>query len=285
MIAYKNGKITYLDRKGRHWYINDKYLARDWSISSLLNSVKNIQIKSIPQKEELKYLIEGFMVNGIKVVLRDKNNKIINAFMIGSSSLNAMGSYFKKEDGRIYLCEIKNFHGTPRKVFEFSPTDFRSVDLILNKKKNIEKIIVDYPHFKNESFILVKNGQKYDVTTLYDSPQAPSPLSQDLANAYYQQFDRVFGETYFPDFNRKYLLEQKPYARFTVIKENQDTIKLTMWPSETISGIKSVSDFVGDIKSNNEIPRLWVLTGDNEWINLQVNPNLGIFRGYSYFFK
>ncbi len=286
MVANREGDVIKIDRKDGNWILNGKYIARDWSISNLLNSIRNIQIRSIPTEGELPYLIEAFKISAIKVVLRDKNNKIVNAFLIGPNSTDQTSSYFKKEDGRVYLCEIKNFVGSPRKVFQFSVPEYRSLDLILNKKNKIHKIIVNYPQFKSESFTMTKNGSSFTVERLYDFPKASTKLDQKLSESYYEQYDRIFGETYFNNLERlDTLLQKEPFATFTVVKGENDTISLSLWPTQSIVNIKAIDRIEGNPTNDSNIPRFWVHTSRGDWLKMQMRPNVGILRGYSYFFK
>lgn len=285
MIAHnKTGEVVNIDRDGDQWMLNGEYVARQWSVSNLLNSIRNLQIRSIPGAGETKYLLEAFQINGIKVVLRDKDKKIVNSFIIGPNAVDGEASYFMKEGKTIYMCEVKNFKGAPRRIFQFEVKDYRSVNMIVNKDDKIKEIRVDYPQFKDESFALKKTGNEYSIKRLHEFPLAPTELNQGFARSYYQQYDEVFGEVYFPELGSSdSLMTEEPFAVFTVIKEERDTTELTLWPTESIRYIKDVQDIHGQIDEEN-IPRFWVYTSDGDWMKMQVQPNIGILRGYSYFF-
>lgn len=285
MIADSKGKIITLDRKGKDWYINDKYIARKWSVDNLLNSIKNTQLRSIPPKEEYKYLQEAFQVNGIKVVLRDKEDKIINSFIIGPNAIDGDASYFMKEGKGIYMIEVKYLKGSPRRIFQFEEIDYRSVDFVLNEDQDIEEIIVDYPAFKNESFVLKKDGKKYEVDRLHDFPKASTEVNQKIVSDYYREFDKVFGEAYFPEMSiADSLWSVDPFATITMIREQSDTSVVTLWPTPSVQFIKDIGSIEPKL-GEESIPRFWVHTSEGDWLNMQVEANIGILRGYSYFFN
>lgn len=285
MIADNKGTVNKLDRVGKDWIINDKYVARKWSVDNLLNSIQNTQLRSIPTKSEEKYLLEAFKVNGVKVVLRDKENKIINSFIVGPNAVDGDASYFMKEGKSIYMMEVKNFKGSPRRVFQFEDIEYRSVDIVLNKNEDIREIIIDYPQFESESFALRKDGKGFDVDRLGDLPKASTKLNQKIARDYYREFDKIFGEAYFPEMPiADSLWSETPFATISMVRSDADTAHITLWPTPSIKNIKSIGQISSEL-GQESIPRFWVHTPEGDWMNMQVEPNLAILRGYSYFFE
>jgi hypothetical protein len=146
-LADRSGKSIELEREGNRWRLNKKYYARRDAVKVLLETLKNVSVRSMVAKSGYNSIIKQLSSSGIKCEIymhgEKKPGKVI---YVGTETQDSKGTYMMLENSSVpFVTEIPGFEGylTPRfflneqewrdkTVLDFAYNDIRSIRAVYN---------------------------------------------------------------------------------------------------------------------------------------------------------
>ncbi len=223
-IADRKGHRTTLTRDGNSnkWTLNGKYRARKGAIANLMQTIKNVEMKNIPNNAAIPNIVETLGSHGIKVEIYDRNNEIMKTYYVGGMTNNEKGTYMIMEGAeQPYVVHMPQMEGGLRVRYLMSEDNWRDRHLFGIAPEDIQYVSVEYPKQRNKSFTLEKTGDQYDILPFYDiTPTTPRPYKKGSAEAYLIGFEQFFAENYINHHkDRDSISQLVPFAIVTVKDE------------------------------------------------------------------
>lgn len=168
-LANKEGTQVTLTKNGDHWLVNNKYIAREDRIQSLLKTVSKVQVKSKVPKKKLESVIKNIATNHIKAEFFSNNN-LQKSYFIGSATQKGDGTYMLminpetlENSEQPFVTYIQGFQGylTPR--YEPLVKDWRDLKIFHFPKNRIKSVELTYPGNPANSFKIEIEDKKYVV--------------------------------------------------------------------------------------------------------------------------
>jgi hypothetical protein len=280
-IADRRGRTATLTRKSDEvWYYNDKYPARPTAVNTLLNTIARVNVLNIPPNSAVPTMVKELAAAGIKVEIYDRAGKSMKTYYVGGVTNDERGTVFMMENSeQPYLVHTPGFIGQLRIRYLLGDDEWRDKAIFRENPEDIEKVSVEYPQRKSESFRLDKLGEaQYHVLPYFSTtPVIRSPQRKGAAEAYLVQFESLIAEA-FETQNplRDSVRALVPFAIVQLKKKDGTEKKVTFWPVEVEyaldTGQPFVSRYFTDVDGQD-----FMLTQDRVF-----GP---IFRGYDFFFE
>jgi hypothetical protein len=225
-------------------------------------------------------MVKELAAAGIKVEIYDRAGKNIKTYYVGGVTNDERGTVFMMENSeQPYLVHIPGFIGQLRIRYLLGDDEWRDKAIFRENPEDIEKVSVEYPQRKSESFRLDKVGEaQYRVLPYFSTtPVIRSPQRKGAAEAYLVQFESLIAEA-FETQNplRDSVRALVPFAIVQLKKKDGTEKKVTFWPVEveytSDTGRPFVSRYFTDVDGKD-----FMLTQDRVF-----GP---IFRGYDFFFE
>jgi len=199
-LADKKGNSVTLvknaDNKG--WTLNGKYQARMDAISTLLLTMKKVDVKQPVGKKAQDNVVKQLAADAVRCEIY-QDDKLVKAYYVGSQTQDMTGTYMilidletMKPSAKPFITYIPGFEGylstryfTDEKVWRnrtalhYVPTDIKSVKLE----------IPDNPDYSYE--LNVKGNNDYEITMLKDRKKVENvdPIAVKQYLSYFQQLD------------------------------------------------------------------------------------------------
>ncbi len=285
-IANRNGETTTLTKKDNGWTYNNQYKALPNAVDNLMRAFREMEIKYKPADAAVPYMISDLAAQGIKVELYDEKDKLLKAFYVGGAPSDERGTYMIMENSeQPYVVHLPTWEGNLRFRFNLTGDQWRDKTVFGETVEDIKALAVEYPKQQNESFKLIRSGNKFEVTPFYDfTPKITTPASQGLVEAYLVRFKKVGAEA-FENANprRDSVLQTLPFCIISMEKTNGEKRVVQFFSIETTS-------FFFDPKTNREsevpyVERYFAEVSDKGFMLVQHIVFSKLFWGYSFFFE
>lgn len=168
-LASKDGNSVTLTKTGDHWLVNNKYIAREDRIETLLNTAKKVQVKSKVAKKKTETVIKNLAGNHIKAEFYIGED-LVKCYYIGNSTQKGDGTYMlmiepntQENMDQPFITYIQGFQGylTPR--YEPILKDWRDLKIFHFPKNRIKSIELTYPGSPRNSFSIEIESKEYVV--------------------------------------------------------------------------------------------------------------------------
>ena len=173
-LADRAGRTIEIERAGNRWRLNKKYYARRDAVKILLETLKNVAVRSMIPKTAYNTIIKQLSTSGIKCEVYVKGKKKPEKVLyVGSETQDSKGTYMMLENSSVpFVTEIPGFDGylTPRfflneaewrdkTVFDFTYNDIRSVSAVYNPD-SARSFRIDFNSEKDFTVSSPVTGQK-----------------------------------------------------------------------------------------------------------------------------
>jgi Domain of unknown function (DUF4340) len=277
-LADRKGRTTTLVRQTDGWLYNSKYTARPTAVQMLLETMQKVRVAYLPPVNAEAMMVQSIAAEGIKVEAYDKNNELLKVYYVGGVTNDEHGTYMMMEGSeRPYITHIPSLSGGLRVNYRFGDDEWMDRHVFREKPDLIQRITVEYPQQKNESFRLEKTGAaEFAVTPFYSTtPPSALPQRKGAAEAYLLAFEKLGAEDFGTDYHKRdSITALVPFAIITLTNTDGREKKVTFWPFEEIK------DRSGKLLTH----RYFVKSSWEQYYFTQHLVFGPIFRGYSYFF-
>jgi hypothetical protein len=194
-LATRDKQPITLEKINGVWMLNGKYKAAANPVKNLLETMKEIRIQSIPSKGHQKGIMEGIAVYGIKVEIYGSNHDLLKTYYVGGATQQEYGTYFYMEHGsQPYIMEIPHFVGNVRERYDLDFTDWRDQSIFEFSAASVEKLTVEYPSQMENSFILKKNGDQFELYDFVNSNNKIQVSAPAILKSYLQSYEGIGAE-------------------------------------------------------------------------------------------
>ncbi len=275
ILSQKDGSRSDLKRSGDHWLINDAHRARQSNVDHLLTAIQKQHLEHIPNKAAVANILPSMAVTGVHVEIFDtKGNELLN-YYVGGVTQDERGTFFLKEGTAQPYCLFQpGFDGGLRARYVLRPVDWRDVRFWMEDIDQIDTLKVHYPKQRENSFVITKKGNEYEVTPMFTTTPLQSGKVTNRVKSYYTLLTQLACEDYMNDAQeRDSVLQSVPFMEMQMIYPDK-TSALTFFPIHSIV----TSEF------SPSVTRYFINYEDHDFMIGQHNVLKGAFRSYGYFF-
>ncbi|MCB9361448.1 MAG: DUF4340 domain-containing protein [Flavobacteriales bacterium] len=198
-ISNSSGEsVTLIKGEGNDWLVDGKHKARPESISLLMTTFAQIQVKSPVSSTELKNVITSIATESVKVEIYQGDDKPSKVYYVGGSTQNHQGTFMLLEKDGVkssepFVTHIPGFYGYLTTRFYSNATTWRDAAIFKYAAGEIKEIEIDYFDRPEESFLIEQNGTSI---SLYGKQEAKliNNFDSTKVKAYLTFFDRVYYE-------------------------------------------------------------------------------------------
>ena len=250
MIANTQGTKAVLERQeDGDWILNDKYLARQDAINTILKTFKLIYVREPVSKSARDQVLRNMSGSHRKVEVYDRQGEWIKTYYIGTNTQDNQGTFMllETEDGRSsdpYITTMKGFRGTLYTRFITNVREWRSTRAFLYPNLNIKRISVDYPNDPDESFIIEYGGGN-DISLISKATdRRVESFDTLLVKDYMLNFKKAYFEVFDPyvsEAKEDSILNSQPYQHISVTDNQGETTEVWLHHMDNTRG-KTLND-------------------------------------------
>lgn len=231
-IADRKGLTVNLKRVGQAWVVNDQYPVGETSIKNLLNAIGQLEMAFIPSNGIVPTIVKTIATSGLHIEVFDHSGAKLTGYYLGGVTQDERGVFAMKEEAdQPYVVHIPGWSGNLLLRYNLTVDQWRSRQLLAEKKENLVLVSIEYPSQRNESFVLERQeGEQFSIGPFYETGQARREVPP-LRTA---QYFAVMADLHLSDFanyatsEKAELLQRQPFAILRIKRRDgsESTIKI-----------------------------------------------------------
>jgi hypothetical protein len=226
-MADKNGKKCTVERTPKGWMVNNKFLVRPDAILTLLETIKNLEVKRPVARQAKEGTLKVLAYRAIKVEIYAKDD-LVKQYYVGHETPDGEGTHMLLTDvgsGDNYedpfVVYIPGFTGFLNTRYIVEEKHWRDLSVI-NYTPNQIKTITYINHVKPDSSfsINILNTKTFE---LIDANKQKLPFSELMMKQYLAYFQNLNCEAIFTSTDKHTvdsLNASKPFAEFAITELN-----------------------------------------------------------------
>ncbi|MCC6250898.1 MAG: hypothetical protein IT238_00375 [Bacteroidia bacterium] len=270
-LSDKDGHQLLLERKPTGlWMVNNSYEAKPDVVRTLLETIKQIQVKAPVGRASFNHVVKSLSVKSTKVEIYQHQKKV-KTYYVGGATDDFMGTYMIIEGSSApFIMYIPGFEGYLYTRYYAIPELWRSTAMYKIKSNDIKSIKMENNEHPNTSWELLQNN---NVISLLDYKGEQIPLFDTLSTReYLTQFYTVHCEGYVTDIEperKDSILSSNPKYIFTLTTLDHKSFVLKCFPKKMMV---ETYDIVGNLMEYDP-DRIYAMMNDNkkELISLQTH--------------
>ena len=285
-IADRNGQTVTLERQGRGWVVNGSYPVAPSAMEEMLETVSTVEVKFIPPKSMVPNIIKSLGTHGRLVEVYDRQGEKLKAYYVGGVTQDGTGTFFMMEGSdKPFVVTMKYFHGSVSVRYFLDEKDWRDRTVFPFDPSTIRTFSINYPRQRDQSFTLTQDRRRVDVQPYHPlSPEATTPLNEDLARAYLSKLPQLQAEGFQNDHpDRDSISQTLPFCIVTA--ETKDSTVFTATFHPIIQTDRDGAIILGQDRKPLPIERYHVNTSTGDFIMVQNEPFKKLFWSYGMFFQ
>lgn len=230
-FANREGETVTIERKGKEWLYNGKYKARPNAVNLVMDVILKMRLKYRPAQAAVEPAVKYMASQGIKVEAYDKAGNNLRTFYVGGGTTDERGTFMMLDGSdNPYVMHLPAWEGNIRTRFFFGDNNWRDRTIFGEKQENIQKVSVEYPNKKNQSFILERQGDTFALSRL-DTPAQQEPANNSRVEAYLEGFKSLGAEGFENDNSKiESMFEEAPFCTVTLTNTKNETTSLSVYP-------------------------------------------------------
>ncbi len=228
-MADKNGKQCTLERTSKGWVVNNKFLVRPDAILTLLETIKNVEVKRPVARQAKEGTLKILAYRAIKVEIYAKD-KLVKQYYVGHETPDAEGTHMlltNIDAGENYedpfVVFIPGFTGFLNTRYIVEEKEWRNLSVINFTPDKLKSI--SYINHVNPDSSFTINIINTKTFNLLDHKKQALPFSELNMKQYLAYFQNLNCEAIFTSSSKHMvdsLSKTKPFATFEIIdKENK----------------------------------------------------------------
>ncbi len=263
-----------LELNGNDWKVNGDHEASNITISSILNVLEEMKIKSPVSPDIFGKEVTGKGIMPVKVRVFE-NSRLLKSFYVFRTGANIYGNIMKlRPKAKPFIVCIPGFESDIGSIFNPDELYWQPYLVFNLLPSEISSVSLENFRDPKSSFKITNSAGKPELS----DPDASQGRWDSLRiRRYLSYFTLVPFESWAPDLSESEELRIKavpPLYRITVMKADGNEISLTLWGKLLDDGVTSDSD------------RLWAKTGERDRLFIiryfDIDP---LLKKKSYFFK
>lgn len=284
-LADRQGKTADLTRKGKYWYINNKYRVNDAVMGSFMNTIYGLETQFRPPKNAINTMVKNLASQSVKTEIYNDKNELIRSFYVGGVTPDESGTYMIMEgEEQPFIVGVKGKDGGIKVSFFTNEEDWRDKTVFDLSYDQIKSVEIEYPKLKNKSFKLFKTANGYDVTPFNASvPKSTKPLNKSRVESYLVGFKRQIAETFFNrSSDKEATIQTLPFCIINVEDINGNKRNVKLYP--LIKTNKEGRLILDDKGNPVPIEKYYAYVDDKDFMIVQLALFGKILWAYDYFF-
>lgn len=222
-MADKNGKQCTVERTSEGWKVNNKFLVRPDAILTLLETIKNVEVKRPVARQAKEGTLKVLAYRAIKVEIYAKD-ELVKQYYVGHETPDGEGTHMLLTD-----VESGDNYEDPFVVYIPGFTGFLNTRYIVEEKHWRDLSVINYTPDKLKS-IAYMNYQKPDSAFTVDILNTKSfslknasgtvlPFDEMKMKQYLAYFQNLNAEAIFTETDKRVadsLRKTKPFASFKI---------------------------------------------------------------------
>lgn len=222
-MADKNGKQCTVERTPNGWVVNNKFLVRPDAILTLLETIKNLEVKRPVARQAKEGTLKVLAYRAIKVEIYVKDD-LVRQYYVGHETPDGEGTHMlltNIESGENYedpyVTFIPGFTGFLNTRYIVEEKHWRSLSVINFTPDKIKSIA--YRNYVKPDSSFVINIINTKTFNLFDSKNQPLPFTELKMKQYLAYFQNLNCEAIFTSSDKHMvdsLNKTKPFASFAI---------------------------------------------------------------------
>lgn len=232
-IVDRVGNANTLTRNGDSWTFNGKYEANENVMKNLLDAITKIEMQYIPANAAVPNIVKNLATEGIRVDLFDRSGDKIKSYYIGGSTPDERGTFAIMEGAeQPYVVHIPHWVGNLRFRFNLKYDQWRTRKLFEEDIDQISLVSVEYPTQRNNSFVLERKGDGYQVGPYYETGQAVREVPRGRAEGYLVKLEEGYVSAYFNAAveEKAALIRRIPFATLRIERKDGSEMAMKIFP-------------------------------------------------------
>ncbi len=280
-MVQKNNNQVLLNRTESGWLVNDKYAARIDAVQMILKTLKRVQVRNPVSDSSMDNVIKMLATRNTKVEIYSKG-KLLKTIYVGGPTQDQLGTYMMLEGSSVpFIVAIPGFAGYLSSRFFTEERDWRSPLVFAYDFENIASIKSIYNDFPDQSFLIEKADNGFDISSLNGNIKAPAIDSMAI-RYFVSKFEKAACE-YFKDQMDIDMVDSLNSAVPFRVLEVTDTEGGTKKVEAHIRRAIGLLDESGNpLEWDNE--RLYARIDGETWVVIQFYVFNALFKEFDYFF-
>jgi hypothetical protein len=285
-VADRKGHTVTLTRGGETGWLADGKPANENVMKNLLNTVRRIDIQSLPTQKAVPNMVKNLATQGILVQLFDRNDKKLRGYYIGGSTNDETGTYAIVENSENpYVVHQPGFTGNIRARFNLWDDEWRSKVYFRVDPDKVESFSIDYPRQQSKSFELKKERGKYVLRPLYETGQSVREIPRGVAEGILSRYEKYYVNRY--ENNDKQSMEEArqllPFAVIAIKEEGKEVREMRVFPryqGRTLMNDVKTGEFIegGGLEAFTAF-----INNGQDWVLLNVETTQPLLVAYDSF--
>lgn len=244
-LADKKGNQTTLEKQPNgKWIINGKYPAQQDAVVILLQTIKQVEVRSPVGKAAYNNVIKELGTDGNKIEIF-AGDDLIKTYYVGQPTQDMLGTFMFLENSSVpFVTHIPGFDGFLSTRYTAKTDDWRSKLIFNYSEAEIKNITITDPKDTAQSFRLEKTGEDFSLFIPASNTQ-PTEVFKSKIIAYLNRFLRLGYE--WEEFKiaqnvKDSMLATTPYKTLQLINTQGKTDKITFYRKPTRAGTLTSND-------------------------------------------
>jgi hypothetical protein len=280
MVKKTNEQVT-LTREDNGWIVNGKYPARPDAVEIILKTLKRIQVKNPVSESSMDNVIKMLATRNTKVEVYTRG-KLQKTIYVGGPTQDQLGTFMMLEGSSVpFIVAIPGFAGYLSSRFFTDEKSWRSpviFDYEFNEISSIKSVNNIFP---DQSFIVKKEGQTFEISTLSGNIKAPA--IDTLALRYYvSNFEKVSSEFFADDMEPSLKDSLSNATPFRVLEVSDTSGKVKTVEAHERRAVGLTDEEGNPLEWDNV--RMYARINGETWVVIQYYVFDPLFRDFDYFF-
>lgn len=285
-IADRKGHKVTLTRGGVSGWLADGRPANENIMKNVRDAVQNMDIRSLPTEKAKPYMVKDLATNGILIQAFDKEGNKLRGYYLGNGTHDELGTNAIVEGSEEpYVVHLPHFTGNIRQRFTHWDDEWRDKVYFRVEPENIESFSIEYPHQRNKSFKVNRQGDKYIVAPVYETGQQTRATTRAAVESALTRYEKYYVNRYqnADEDGKAAVKDILPFATITIKQKGSDAQEMRVYPR--YAGNTYTHDpKTGDVQQNGGLEAYTAYINDGEdWVLLNVETAQPLFVGFDSF--
>jgi len=250
IIIYENNDTLILERKENYWKINNVFSAKNEEVTSLLTTLKLIDLKS-PVPTNAQDYVKKLLLSSKKVEIYD-NQKLIKSFYLGNLISDKSGNYMMLTNSEnAYIMQIPALKTDIADKFSTNLKHWKDKNIFKYNLQEINYISLKYTYEPENSFVLVIDNQ---IKLLDFEKNEIENKNNENISRYLTYFNGVQFESFEPEYKIDSLKSEKSIFELEIKNKTNQSTKIIAY-NIFENTIKNTDYFVAII-NNEEVVKI-----------------------------
>ena len=285
-VADRAGHQVTLTRGGPSGWLADGVPANEHIVKTALATIRQLDVRNLPAQAMVPVMIKDLAANGILVQLFDALGNKLRGYYIGGVTPDGMGNYAIKEGSENpYIVAIPGFSGNVRFRFEHWGDEWRDKVYFRVDPERIERFSIEYPKQRDQSFVLTRQGDRFELSPVYETGQPTRMIPQGGVEGLLTKYEKYYVNTY-ENRDREAIDQFRsriPFAIIRIKQEGREAQEMIIHPRYKEDTFSNDLKTGAVIKSGGLVAYSAFINGGEDWVLLNVETLQPLLYGYDRF--